>query len=301
MNDRINALLAETHNELREQLSAAHRHFHRLEELLASRESNDISALNRAMRRLRASRNGEWSQVLNDAASAFAARAALFTVRNGSMQLEASRGRMPLEAVPLASAPAFQSAVETKDTVVAVRTRGEMSAPIANYFGESAEDRFHLFPVSSAGRVVALIYADGPRTVLQPDALELLATVAGAILERPGALLDSGPAKAQNGLVNIAGSLGAVERDVDLKARRFARVLVAEMLLYQDEQVKSGRAAGDLYASLQPQIDEAREAYRAAFLTNSESLPDYLHQELVTTLANGDVEVLGPDYPGPLA
>src|SRR5271166_1828950 len=118
MNDRINALLAETHNELREQLSAAHRHFHRLEELLASRESNDISALNRAMRRLRAAQNGEWSQVVSDAASPFAARTALFTVRNGSVQLEASRGWMPLEVVPLTSAPAFQSAVETNDTVI---------------------------------------------------------------------------------------------------------------------------------------------------------------------------------------
>jgi hypothetical protein len=294
MNDRINALLAETHNELREQLSAAQRHFHRLEELLASRESKDISALNRAMRRLRGSRNREWSQVVNDAASAFAARAALFTVRNGSVELDASRGRMPLEAVPLTSAPAFQSAVDTQDTVVAVRTRGEMSAPIADYFGESSEERFHLFPVSSGGRVVALVYADGPRNVLQPDALELLATIAGAILE-------GRPAEAQNGLVNIAGSLVAVERDVDLKAQRFARVLVAEIVLYQDEQVKSGRAARDLYASLRPQIDEAREAYRASFLTNSESLPDYLHHELVTTLANGDVEVLGQDYPGPLA
>jgi len=301
MNQRINALLAETHNELREQLSAAQRHFHRLEELLASRESNDISVLNRAMRRLRALRNGEWSQAVNDAASAFAARAALFTLRGESVQLEASRGRMPMDAVPLASAPAFQSAVETKDTVVAVRTRGEMSAPIANYFGESPEDRFHLFPVSNGSRVVALIYADGPRTGLHPDALELLANVAGAMLERPGAILESRSENPSNGLVNIAGSLDASERDIDLKAQRFARVLVAEMVLYQDQHVKSGRAERDLYASLQPQIDEAREAYRASFLTDHESLPDYLHQELVTTLANDDVEVLGPNYPGPLA
>ena len=169
-----------------------------------------------------------------------------------------------------------------------------MSPAIADYFGESAEDRFHLFPISSGGRVVALIYADGPRNVLQPNALELLATMAGATLEMR-------PPKTSNGLVNIAGSLGAVERDIDLKAQRFARVLVAEMVLYQDQQVKSGRAARDLYASLKPQIDEAREAYRASFLTISESLPDYLHHELVATLANGDVEVLGPDYPGPLA
>ena len=293
MNHRTNALLAQTHNELREQLSAAQRHFHRLEELLASRESKDISALNRAVRRLRASPNGNWTQVVTEAASAFAERAALFGVESGSLQLKPSPGHLPLEAVPLHSAPAFRSAVDTKDAVVAVRTRSEMSGPIAEYFGESESGRFHLFPVLSGARAVALIYADGPGTILQTDALELLATVAGAMLDRPWT-------KAGNGLINIAESLDSGARDVDLKARRFARVLVAEMLLYQDEQVKSGRAELDLYASLKPHIDEAREAYRAAFQPNPETVPDYLHQELVNTLAKGDVEVLGPDYPGPL-
>jgi hypothetical protein len=293
MNDRINALLAETHNELREQLSAAQRHFHRLEQLLASRESKDISVLNRLARRLRASRNGDWIQAVTEAASAFAGRAAVFTVGTDSVQLDPSHNETSLEAVPLGSAPAFRSAVDTKDTVVAMRTHGEMSAPIAEYFGESAADTFQLFPVVSGERVAALIYADGPRDGIQVDALELLATVAGAMIDRRAP-------KPLNGLVNIAGSLGAGERDVDLKARRFARVLVAEMLLYQDERVKSGRASSDLYTSLKPEIDEAREAYQAAFLTNKEAIPDYLHQEFVNTLANGDVEVLGPNYPGPL-
>lgn len=294
MDDRINALLAETHNELREQLRAAQRHFHRLEELLAERESKDISALNRAVRRLRLSPNGDWIQVVNEAASAFAPRAACFSVQNDSAQLVPAHGGLALEPVPLASAPAFQSAVETKDTVVAIRTPGEMSTPVAGYFGESAQDRFYLFPVSSGGRVVALIYADGPRTELQPDALELLATVAGAMLE-------SRPAKTSNGLVNISSSAGGHFSETDLKAKRFARVLVADILLYQDEGVKSGRAARDLYASLKPHIEEAREAYRVSYLTNPEPVPDYLHQELVTRLANGDADILGQEYPGPLA
>ena len=161
MNHRINALLAETHNELREQLIAAQRHFTRLEELLASRESKDISSLNRAVRRLRASRGGEWVQVVNETVRPFAARTALFRVQNATLHLEAAPGRMPLETVPLESAPAFHTAVESQDTVVAVRTAGEMSPSIAGYFGESPGGRFHLFPILSGGRVAALLYADG--------------------------------------------------------------------------------------------------------------------------------------------
>jgi hypothetical protein len=297
MNDRINALLAETHNELREQLSAAQRHFTRLEGLLGARESKDIAALNHAARRLRSAGAGGWVQALVEVAAPFSARVALFTLDSGSLHLEATRLLYASEDVPLDAAPAFRSAVETKDTVVAARTRGEMSAPIAALFGEAADGRFHLFPVSTGERVVALLYADGPPASMQPDALELLATLAGAVVE-------SRTAAPSNGLVHIGEPIdqaGLCEPDLHLKGRRFARVLVAEMLLYQAEQVKRGRAERDLYAALQTQVDEAREAYRGAFLADSQNMPDYLHQELVHTLAHDDVELLGKDYPGPLA
>ena len=292
MNDQISALLAETHNSLREQLNAAQRHFDRLQQLLETRESRDIAHLNRAARRLRSSAS-DWARVLVEAGAAFCERAALFTLAGDALHLEASSRGDVLEDVPLDAAPAFRSAVESKDTVIAVRTRGEMSAPVAACFGEAADSKFHLFPVLTGGRVVALLYGDG-RGGFQPDALELLATVAGAVLE-------SRAQKAADGLVNIAAPLGSSERELHLKAQRFARVQVAEMRLYEDQHVKNGRAERDLYASLKTQIDSAREGYRRAFMDGSESMTDYLHQELVHTLAHGDVELLGPEYPGPLA
>jgi len=84
-------------------------------------------------------------------------------------------------------------------------------------------------------------------------------------------------------------------------ALRFARVKVAEIQLYQASKVKSGRAAGDLYGVLGPHIDAARTAFRERFLVPLNGVPDYLHQELVKTLANEDAVLLGPSYPGPLA
>jgi hypothetical protein len=85
------------------------------------------------------------------------------------------------------------------------------------------------------------------------------------------------------------------------RALRFARVKVAEIQLYQASQVKSGRAARDLYGALGPHIDAARKAFRDRFLIPLNGVPDYLHQELVKTLANEDAVLLGPSYPGPLA
>jgi len=91
-----------------------------------------------------------------------------------------------------------------------------------------------------------------------------------------------------------------------LRAKRFARVRVAEMALFQAAQVKAGRTAHDLYGSLKPLIDEARQDFRREFLTDaalieSGRVPDYLHQELVLALAHNDPSLLGPAYPGPLA
>jgi hypothetical protein len=77
-------------------------------------------------------------------------------------------------------------------------------------------------------------------------------------------------------------------------------VQVAEIRLYQSEKVKIGRAAHDLYTSVKEEIDSAREGFRRKFLNASDSMVDYLHLELVGTLANDDADVLGRDYPGPM-
>ena len=85
------------------------------------------------------------------------------------------------------------------------------------------------------------------------------------------------------------------------QALRFARVKVAEIQLYQAPQVRSGRAARDLYGALGPHIDAARRAFRDRYLIPLNGVPDYLHLELVKTLAKDDAVLLGPSYPGPQA
>jgi len=90
------------------------------------------------------------------------------------------------------------------------------------------------------------------------------------------------------------------QQELRLRAQRFARVKVAELQLYQASEVKAGRAAGDLYTALRTHIDSAREAFRERFLSQAGVCADYLHAELVRTLANEDVAMLGPAYPGPL-
>ncbi|HYL39118.1 MAG TPA: hypothetical protein VEV17_24585 [Bryobacteraceae bacterium] len=304
MNERISELLADAHHSLREQLAAAEVHFQRLEGALAARESKEIASLNRAARRLRQSGQAGWTGALVEATQGFSDRAALFAIRGNTLHLEAAQD-VPADAppdVPLDSAPAFRSVADTRDTVVALRTSGELSAPIASYLGEGVNGRSYLFPVAAREQVVAVLYTDGEPGSVQTDALELLTTVAGAVLE-------GRPALSPNGLVSIAeaavsndlpSALSAEERDLHLRAQRFARVQAADMRLYKSDDVKNGRAAFDLYSSLREEIDSAREMFRRNFLSGSEGMVDYLHLELVHTLANGEVELLGPNYPGPM-
>jgi hypothetical protein len=297
MNDSISARLADVHNSLRDQLTQAQQHFERLEQVLAARESRDIARLNRSVRRLRSFESQEqWSNLLVEAAQDFSDRAAVFSIEGGYLHLEAARNgaSVSMEDVPLDSAPAFRAVVDTRDTLVAMRTRGEMSRAIAEFLGESPDGRFYLFPVAVRERVAAVLYADGAPGNVQRDALELLAAAAGAVLENR-------PPAAANGLINIVkNGASAEEHDLHRNAQRFARLQVAEIRLYKSDDVKAGRTARNLYTSLKPEIDSAREVFRRDFLKLPGTMVDYLHIELVHRLANDEVALLGPDYPGPL-
>ena len=294
MTDLTRALLADTRNIAREQIE--HIFEERMSALTAGVEAAVAESLaearrevarklNQSVRRLRAAE--QCQAALLDAAQGFCDRAMLFQIQDGVL-----RSDSPVANVPLRSAPAFASAVESKDTVIALRIAGEMSSAIAALVGEAESQKIYIFPVIVRGRVTALLYADSDGGAVDANALELLATVAGAVLDsRPSA------ADHPSGLVKISG----LDQELHSQAQRFARVQVAEIRLYKSEEVKNGRSARDLYASLKTEIDSARESYRRDFLSAPGAMVDYLHQELVRTLANNDAELLGPTYPGPLA
>ena len=90
------------------------------------------------------------------------------------------------------------------------------------------------------------------------------------------------------------------QRELHMRAQRFARVQVAEMRLYKDDAVKAGRRDANIYLRLRTEIDEARERYLAQFLDGQPHMRDYLHGELVETLAIDNPQLMGPDYPDSL-
>jgi hypothetical protein len=91
------------------------------------------------------------------------------------------------------------------------------------------------------------------------------------------------------------------ERRLHNDARRFARLLVSEIKLYNEQKVRDGRLEGDLYERLREDIDRSRQMYDKRVAPPVAARYDYFHQELVNTLAEGDASKLGGDYPGATA
>jgi len=82
------------------------------------------------------------------------------------------------------------------------------------------------------------------------------------------------------------------------EARRFARLLVSEIKLYNEQKVREGRDSSDLYNRLREDIDRSRQMYDKRVRPEVAGRYDYFHHELVNALAEGDAAKLGEGYPG---
>jgi hypothetical protein len=77
------------------------------------------------------------------------------------------------------------------------------------------------------------------------------------------------------------------------EARRFARLLVSEIKLYNEDEVERGRAEKDIGARLKEDIDRSREMYEKRIPADVRRGHDYFHDELIRILADGDADALG--------
>ncbi len=98
--------------------------------------------------------------------------------------------------------------------------------------------------------------------------------------------------------VDLPIEVSEEERRLHNDARRFARLLVSEIKLYNEQKVKEGRDESDLYERLREAIDRSREMYDKRVQPPVAAKFDYFHYELVSTLAESDEQKLGGSYPG---
>src|SRR5208337_4616185 len=78
--------------------------------------------------------------------------------------------------------------------------------------------------------------------------------------------------------------LSEAEQKVHKDAKRFAKLLVSEIELYNKAKVADGRKNRDLYKRLKSDIDRSRQTYEKRFGKILSKQFDYFHAELVKNL-----------------
>lgn len=244
---------------------------------------------------------------------------------------------LPALEFPVSEAAAFATALDTRDPVIAMCTPAEVSAALVQLLNHTRDESAYLFPLAAGETVAGIFYASSH---VQAPPLELFSEVAGLQLRILAAWavgaagsevsVDAAVAEADekpaDPLVTISGyflkqpkaaaasasdagapsrrnewwDLSPKDQQMHVAAQRFARVQIAEMRLARPDAVRSGRVARDLYSAFKEPIDAARETFREKHMTKSPTMVDYLHLEVLRSLADNDANLLGPSYPGPL-
>jgi chemotaxis protein histidine kinase CheA len=153
-------------------------------------------------------------------------------------------------------------------------------------------------PFILGGVPVAVLYADeGPDGQAPPawqDVVQILGRHASAYVAYLTAVRTAQAMRLIGGADVAQAQQGREpEHDEAQGARRYARLLVSEIKLYNEGQVRMGRERRDLAERLKPEIERARRLYDERIAPSIQSRDVYFQQELVQTLADGDQSLLG--------
>jgi hypothetical protein len=261
---------------------------------------SQVDSLNQFLRRLRAAGEERVLDLLAEGCASYAGKLVVLVFESNQARSAAGVGLQERGIARLSfdiqSAPAVVAAIDSRDPMVALATEAEISPVLAQAFGiassPDADQKAYLFPVVARQSVVAMLVASEVG-VCAP--IELFCEAAGLRFE-------TGAAAPAPGTSGPRGwdDLSVEERKLHLQAQRTARVRVAEMRLYHENELRDGAARGDIYGALRNEIDAARDQFLHMYLAKSAAMVDYLHLEILRSLAHDDDRLLGHNYPGPM-
>jgi hypothetical protein len=243
----------------------------------------------------------------------FAGRVALFVVRGSSINGWQGIGFQDNEIVKNVS-------LNTNGGLVARAIHGRIpvTGPAAEFDSSfmystavpPAEDNCLVLPLVVKDKVAALIYADGGVSAegtggVDASALSLLTRFAALWLEltamrKAGVTSgdDTHATAVPHGTSNSgAPAVPSAEEELHRKARRFAKLLVEEIKLYNQPRVVEGKHNRDLYDRLREDIEKSRTTYQKRYGETPVASADYFNQELIRILADNDVSLMGGSFP----
>jgi hypothetical protein len=150
-------------------------------------------------------------------------------------------------------------------------------------------------PVQTVSAFSDPFAAHAPKHVAAvPVAVEepAMAEAAAEVVSAPAAMTAAAAAPATDAFAHMSPEDAETHR----KAQRFARLLMDEIKLYNQAKVAEGRKHKDLYDRLKEDIDKSRSTYQKRYGNTVAASTDYLSSELIRSLAEDDVSLLGPNF-----
>jgi hypothetical protein len=231
--------------------------------------------------------------------SARVSRSALF-VLEGDLLVEWT----PTGAQPLTQAPIRFEDPSAGVLSAALRNRVTARDVVPPALGASGSERTATaIPLFLEGVPVAVVYAEEGRAAASvASLLETLELVAAHGATRLGYVtavrtaqamrwIAGGAASVSNPRTAIAASSSIEEEEQS--AKRYARLLISEIKLYNEAAVRTGREQRDLLKRLQPEVERARRLYEHRVPATLRGRAQHFDHELVQTLAGGDALLLG--------
>jgi len=111
-----------------------------------------------------------------------------------------------------------------------------------------------------------------------------------------GARASAASAAASAPATDPFAGLSAEDADTHRKAQRFARLLVDEIKLYNQAKVAEGRRNKDLYDRLKEDIEKSRSTFQKRYGSTAAASGDYFQKEVVRSLAEDDLSVMGANF-----
>jgi hypothetical protein len=158
-----------------------------------------------------------------------------------------------------------------------------------------ASEKFEAPPVQAVSSFSDPFAAHAPKHVVAaPVAVEepAMAEATAEVVSAPASMAAAAVAPATDAFAHMSSEDAEIHR----KAQRFARLLMDEIKLYNQAKVAEGRKHKDLYDRLKEDIDKSRSTYQKRYGNTVAANADYLSNELVRSLAEDDVSLLGPNF-----
>jgi hypothetical protein len=156
-------------------------------------------------------------------------------------------------------------------------------------------EKFESPPVQTVSSFSDPFAGHAPKHVMaQPAAVDepAMAEATAEVVSAPAAMAAAAAAPATDAFAHMSPEDAEVHR----KAQRFARLLMDEIKLYNQAKVTEGRKHKDLYDRLKEDIDKSRSTFQKRYGNTVAANTDYLTNELIRSLAEDDVSLLGPNF-----